>query len=104
MVTRKGNLLSQINREVELAKVLGEDQPRLDTKDLMALLISVGIDFARNGDVDRQSALIEKVIACLQARRIEVKTVLVQPGDAPVDHPMIRNAILQGEMMPRELV
>jgi hypothetical protein len=104
VAARNGNLLSQINREVELAKVLGEDQPRLDTKNLMALFVTVGIDFARKGNVDWQSALIEKAIACLQARRIEVQTVLIQLSYAPVDHPMIRDAILQAEMMPRELV
>ena len=68
MATRKWNLLSEINREVKLAKVPGEDQPRLDPEALMPLRIAVGIDLARTGNIDWQSALIEKAVTRLQAR------------------------------------
>jgi hypothetical protein len=103
-VTVEWELLSQIGREVKLSEVFREDQPRFDPDDLMPLRIAIGVDLAGNGNVDWQSVLIEKAVTRLQARRIEVKTVLIQPTCAPIDHPVICNAILQSDMMPRETI
>jgi hypothetical protein len=33
-----------------------------------------------------------------------VKTVLIQPTYAPIDHPVIRDAILENDVMPRETI
>ncbi len=60
----KRELRREIQRYVELAKLLRKDEAWLGADDLMAVLIAIAVNFARSRDIDWQSAFLEEAVAC----------------------------------------